>query len=133
MNADMQNSHSGRPVQLHTTKPVRVVLANGFLGAGKTSSLLALARELLNRGLRVGFVTNDQATELADTALVRLFQYPVEEVVGGCLCCRFDDLARSMKELLQLEPDLLLCESVGSCTDLAATVIASSCPPDGSS
>ena len=40
-----------------------VVLVGGFLGAGKTSLLLAAAQKLAARGQRVGLVTNDQGDQ----------------------------------------------------------------------
>jgi G3E family GTPase len=37
----------------------RLVLLSGFLGAGKTTTMLAAARLLRERGNRVAVVTND--------------------------------------------------------------------------
>src|SRR5262249_36099443 len=52
------------------------------------------------------------------------FPSPVEEVSGGCFCCKFDDLIGAMDRLMsEGHPDLLLGEPVGSCTDLSATVM----------
>jgi G3E family GTPase len=103
----------------------RLLVVGGFLGAGKTTALLALAQRFHAAGRRVALITNDQADNLVDTASLRVRGLRVEEVAGACFCCRFDDLARAA-ELLAAEarPDVLLAEPVGSCTDLAATVIA---------
>ncbi|MEI8376830.1 MAG: GTP-binding protein, partial [Planctomycetota bacterium] len=46
----------------------RLILVGGFLGAGKTTMLWEASRRLVERGLRVGLITNDQAPELVDTA-----------------------------------------------------------------
>jgi G3E family GTPase len=47
----------------------------------------------------------------------------VEEITGGCFCCRFDSLTEAAKRLTaRLTPDVFLAEPVGSCTDLKATV-----------
>ncbi|MCW8129424.1 MAG: cobalamin biosynthesis protein P47K [Planctomycetota bacterium] len=106
------------------TSPVRVILVGGFLGAGKTTLLRQAGRALAAQGKRVGIVTNDQAQNLVDTELLRREGFGVEEVAGGCFCCRFSDLLGSSKRLLEsYKPDVLLCEPVGSCTDLAATVL----------
>lgn len=112
------------PRALTLDKPVRLVLVGGFLGAGKTTALSSLAQHLIGRGRRVGFVTNDQAVNLVDTALVRQEKFPVAEVAGGCFCCRFTDLLDAAEEVLAQGPDVLLCEPVGSCTDMVATVLA---------
>ena len=46
---------------------IRFIMVGGFLGAGKTTTLARLARYYAARGLNVGVVTNDQATDLVDT------------------------------------------------------------------
>lgn len=101
----------------------RLVFVNGFLGAGKTTTIAALARRLAARGLAPAVVTNDQAAALVDTETIRLLGVPVSEVTAGCFCCRFSDLVVVLDELLAAAPDVILCEAVGSCTDIVATVI----------
>jgi Ni2+-binding GTPase involved in maturation of urease and hydrogenase len=100
-----------------------VVLVGGFLGAGKTTAIGALGAELSRRGLHVAVITNDQAPGLVDTAIGKRAGWPVAEVAGGCFCCRFDDMLDAVAEVLPSQPDVLLCEPVGSCTDMAATVL----------
>ncbi|MCC7352480.1 MAG: cobalamin biosynthesis protein P47K [Anaerolineae bacterium] len=101
-----------------------IALVGGFLGAGKTTFLLQVARRLSAQGRRVGIITNDQGEGLVDTALVRGEGLPAEEIAGGCFCCRFDDLINATQRLAQdFAPDFILAEPVGSCTDLAATVV----------
>jgi Ni2+-binding GTPase involved in maturation of urease and hydrogenase len=98
-------------------------MVGGFLGAGKTTALLRLAAHLTAAGRRVGLITNDQSSGLADTALVGSHGYPVEEVTGGCFCCRFNSLTTAAERLTgTATPDVFLAEPVGSCTDLRATV-----------
>lgn len=102
----------------------RLVLVGGFLGAGKTTLLLRAAQHLAAHGLRVGLVTNDQATDLVDTALAQAQERAVVEVAGGCFCCRFPDLIEALRQLQQtVAPEVILAEPVGSCTDLMATVL----------
>ena len=102
-----------------------LMVVGGFLGAGKTTVLVRLAQSWQDEGKRVGLITNDQAAGLVDTGAIRVQGFRVEEVAGACFCCKFDDLA-SAAETLRVEttPDVLLAEPVGSCTDLAATVVA---------
>lgn len=106
-----------------STTPARYVMIGGFLGAGKTTSILRCAEWLVARGLRVGLVTNDQGGALVDTALGQSRGLPVEEITGGCFCCRFTSLVEAAAALAEASaPDVLLAEPVGSCTDLVATV-----------
>jgi G3E family GTPase len=101
----------------------RYVMIGGFLGAGKTTSILRFAEWLAARGLKAGLVTNDQGGGLVDTALAQAHRMPVEEIVGGCFCCRFNSLVEAAESLVRhTAPDVLVAEPVGSCTDLVATV-----------
>jgi Ni2+-binding GTPase involved in maturation of urease and hydrogenase len=102
----------------------RLIFVGGFLGAGKTTLLLRAAGRLAEQGHRVGVVMNDQSSNLVDTALAGEQALPRVEVAGGCFCCRFPDLLASIRELqATAAPDIILAEPVGSCTDLAATVL----------
>lgn len=100
-----------------------VVLVGGFLGAGKTSLILAAARELERRGLRCSVILNDQGDELVDTRHAEGQGLLAREVTGGCFCCRLSALTSAIDELRAMSPDVIFAEPVGSCTDLAATVL----------
>jgi G3E family GTPase len=98
-------------------------MIGGFLGAGKTTALLAIAKKLRARGQRVGLITNDQSVGLVDTAMLASHGFDVEEITGGCFCCKFNSLVDASKKLsATTRPDVFLAEPVGSCTDLKATV-----------
>jgi G3E family GTPase len=108
-----------------TAKPkkARYIMIGGFLGAGKTTAILGLARHLKERGVQVGLITNDQSIGLVDTALLQSQGMPVEEITGGCFCCRFQSLMDAAGNLTQAAaPDVFIAEPVGSCTDLRAAV-----------
>jgi Ni2+-binding GTPase involved in maturation of urease and hydrogenase len=99
------------------------VMVGGFLGAGKTTAMLRLAEHFTGRGRRVGLITNDQSHGLVDTSIIAARGYPVEEITGGCFCCRFTSLTDAADRLTRdARPDVFLAEPVGSCTDLRATV-----------
>lgn len=96
----------------------------GFLGAGKTTALAQLARYYSEQGLKVGMVTNDQAKDLVDTENLIQEGHFVQEIAGGCFCCKFDALIEAVKKLQSDNmPDIIVAEPVGSCTDLVATVV----------
>lgn len=104
----------------------RFILLGGFLGAGKTTCLKRLVEWLEARKLKVGVVTNDQADRLVDTAVALdgAAADSVRQISGGCFCCKADDLVAKLHELqVAVQPDVLIAEPVGSCTDLMATVI----------
>ena len=109
---------------LHRMKRTRFVMLGGFLGAGKTTAIARLARHWISLGLKVGLVTNDQAYGLVDTESLRAQGFDVGEVTGACFCCKFNDLLATVERLAaDRHPDVIIAEPVGSCTDLAATVI----------
>lgn len=102
----------------------KIVLIGGFLGAGKTTLISELARRYQAAGKRVGIITNDQADDLVDTNNLRAQGFNVGEVAGACFCCSFDNLVETADRLVgDNQPDILLAEPVGSCTDLVATVV----------
>jgi hypothetical protein len=100
-----------------------VVFVGGFLGAGKTTLILAAARELKKRGMRCAAILNDQSDALVDTQLAELHSLPSGEVTAGCFCCRFSDLSAQLESMLQHRPEVIFAEPVGSCTDISATVL----------
>ena len=102
----------------------RFIMIGGFLGAGKTTTISRLAQHYQSQGKRVAIVTNDQATDLVDTNLLRSQGFNVGEVAGSCFCCNFNELTRTVERLGEnSRPDIVIAEPVGSCTDLVATVI----------
>ena len=102
----------------------RLILVGGFLGAGKTTLLQRAARVLTDQGLKVGLITNDQAPNLVDTTLLTRSGLQVREVNGSCFCCNFQGLLSAVTTLQKsAQADIILAEPVGSCTDLAATII----------
>src|ERR1019366_2429257 len=83
----------GPPVK-PPVKPI-VALIGGFLGAGKTTLILAAAELIQRRGANVAVVLNDQGDDLVDTLLVQ----------SHCV------------------PEVIFAEAVGSCTDIVATTL----------
>lgn len=106
-----------------TLPKAHYIMIGGFLGAGKTTALAQLGKFVRDRGLRVGLISNDQSSGLVDTTMLRSKGFDVEEIAGGCFCCRFNSLLDAANRLTKkTQPDVFLAEPVGSCTDLVATV-----------
>jgi G3E family GTPase len=106
------------------TKKPQVFFVGGFLGAGKTTAIQALAKLFTRQGLKAVAITNDQATGLVDTLFLADAGVASEEVAGSCFCCNFNGLAAAINHsIANAAPDIILAEPVGSCTDIVATVI----------
>ncbi len=103
---------------------VKMIIVGGFLGAGKTTLLAKAAERLTANGLKVGLITNDQAANLVDTEVLQQAGREVKEVSGACFCCAFNRLLYVCDQLVEsFNPDVIVGEPVGSCTDLSATVL----------
>ena len=99
------------------------IMVGGFLGAGKTTAIIQIAELFAKQNLTVGLITNDQSQGLVDTTMTSSTGFPVEEITGGCFCCKFDSLVSAADRLSRdKRPNVFLAEPVGSCTDLKATV-----------
>lgn len=111
--------------EIRKSKKVRLVLVGGFLGAGKTTLIVALGKRLITKGKKVALITNDQGEFLVDTAYAGAEGFSTSEVLNGCFCCRFPDFMKALSSLTNLENlDIIFAEPVGSCTDLLGTVVA---------
>ena len=102
---------------------MKLFLIGGFLGSGKTTAIQQAGTSLLNHGRKVAVITNDQGSDLVDTGYMESFGIATREVPNGCFCCNYEQLVRSVSSLVETEkPELIFAESVGSCTDLVATI-----------
>src|ERR1035437_1309558 len=103
---------------------MKLHIIGGFLGSGKTTAITNASKLLMHHGKKVAVITNDQGKYLVDTSFVDSNNIPAAEVTNGCFCCNFNSLSEQI-ELLKdkIHPDCIFAESVGSCTDLVATVL----------
>lgn len=98
---------------------ITLVPLSGFLGSGKTTTLISAAIAMQRTGRRVAVVTNDVGSSgLVDTDLTRAGLDEVVEVAGGCYCHRHDELAGQVVRLAESgRVDTVLVETAGSCAD----------------
>lgn len=103
---------------------ITLVPLSGFLGSGKTTTLISAAIAMQRTGRRVAVVTNDPGAGLVDTNLARGGLDEVAELAGGCLCRRLPDLAALLADAdAAKKADVVLVEASGSCADLRNTVV----------
>ncbi len=103
---------------------MKLHLVSGFLGSGKTTAISLGCNELMRNGFKVGVITNDQGINLVDSGFFRSLSIPNRQVINGCFCCNYDQLDQSLQSLIDSErPGIIFAESVGSCTDIVATVL----------
>ena len=99
----------------------KLMVIGGFLGAGKTTAMIEVAKTLKKIGNTVGLITNDQTDYLVDTQYVENHDLEVTELTGSCFCCNYPGFAERVDKMRQ--EDFILAEPVGSCTDLVSTIM----------
>src|SRR5262245_47205510 len=102
---------------------MNLYLVNGFLGSGKTTAIVHACKQLIAQEVKVAIITNDQGEQQVDTGYVQALALPYAEVANGCFCCRYNELEEKVVSLsTSFQPAIIFAESVGSCTDLIATI-----------
>jgi G3E family GTPase len=101
----------------------RFAVIGGYLGAGKTTLTVALAKRLKAIGKNVAIITNDQGHALVDTEYARGSGFDVREVMG-CFCSTFPEFVKSARSLVQVSrPDVILAEPIGTSTNILSSVV----------
>jgi Ni2+-binding GTPase involved in maturation of urease and hydrogenase len=103
---------------------MKIHVLSGFLGSGKTTAIEQASRRLLEKNIKTGVISNDQGIKLVDAVFFKNLNIPGRQVGNGCFCCNYDKLETEIRSLVETDhPGLIFAESVGSCTDIVATVI----------
>ena len=92
-----------------------VLIVAGFLGSGKTTFILSIARQLVGAGKRVAIIENEVGEIGIDGELIRRAGLTVRELFNGCICCQLSaDLVPTLETLaVEFEPDCMLIEPSG--------------------
>jgi G3E family GTPase len=87
----------------------------GFLGSGKTTVLVELARLMTRAGLRLVIVENEIGEVGVDGGYVREQGLVVQELFGGCICCTLQSrLVETLRDLeRRYDPDWAIVEPTG--------------------
>jgi G3E family GTPase len=95
-----------------------VLLFSGFLGSGKTTLIMALARELATHGCKTAFIVNEVGEIGVDQSVMRDGGLEVFEITSGCICCQTGiDLVKTMETLTrEHEPEVIIVEASGVAT-----------------
>src|SRR5688500_6762985 len=103
----------------------RLIVVGGFLGAGKTSAVSTLGEVLKQAGNRVGVITNDEGSELVDSAQLRAAGFDVEEVSGGPFIKQLPAFFQAAERLLERGASIVFAESCGASAGLRSSLIDS--------
>ncbi|MCC7463210.1 MAG: hypothetical protein IT480_12195 [Gammaproteobacteria bacterium] len=94
---------------------MRVLVLAGFLGSGKTTLALQVARAAQAAGRRVALIVNERGEAGVDNQLAARLGFDVRELLGGCICCSLvGELAPALEALAATtRPDLVIVEPSG--------------------
>jgi G3E family GTPase len=95
--------------------PMRLVQVAGWLGSGKTTLIIALAKGLSRKGIKVAVLVNEIGAIPVDGRVIQDYGLTVKDIGGGCICCQ---MAGSMMKTLKLlregpDPDIVILEPTG--------------------
>lgn len=92
-----------------------LLLFTGFLGSGKTTLIMALARETAAQGRKTAFIVNEVGEIGVDQKVMRDGDLEVFEITAGCICCQIGvDLVRTLRDLTEVhQPDVIVVEASG--------------------
>ena len=105
---------------------MKLIVVAGFLGSGKTTLILELARRLVTASHQVAIIENEIGDIGIDGARIADQGLLVKELFGGCVCCTLQvGLVDTLQELDRtFAPDYVILEPTGIArpSDLTATV-----------
>jgi G3E family GTPase len=94
----------------------RFAVVSGFLGAGKTTTMIALANELKSRGVRTAIIANDLgASNLVDAAYTAKAGVLSTAIADGCICYKTDALVDSIRRFTDIDGAQLVLSDIPGC------------------
>lgn len=95
---------------------VRLLFVTGFLGSGKTSLIIPLAKRLVQFKRRVAILVNEIGEIGIDNQLMHQLDLDVWELFNGCICCTLTaDLVSTLQKVdADYAPDLVIVEPSGA-------------------
>lgn len=99
----------------------KYMIVSGFLGAGKTTTMIAMARNINARLKEMGedghsaIIANDLgAKNLVDADFTRTADVDITEITGDCICYATEDLVTSIKRLADAGANIVMSDIPGA-------------------
>lgn len=95
---------------------MKLILIGGFLGSGKTTLIINLARQAAALGRSIAILVNEIGEVGIDDQLMRQLDLNTWELTNGCICCTLSaDLVTTLQTLdAEYQPDLVILEPSGA-------------------
>ncbi|MDY0387859.1 MAG: GTP-binding protein [Methanolobus sp.] len=94
---------------------MKIIIIGGFLGSGKTTTLMKLSKHLIENGHKVAIIVNEVGEVGVDGETMSVGGLVTREITSGCICCT---LLTSMEITLntlmeEYGPDVVIIEPTG--------------------
>ena len=106
---DTGQTKAVRRVAENAPERIRFMVVSGFLGAGKTTAMIAMGEYMDRNYGHVGLIASDLGANLVDTNLTQTSGCTVEEIASGCICYQMDNtIDKTLLSILDNGSGLLL-------------------------
>lgn len=95
--------------------PMRFMVVSGFLGAGKTTTMIALAEYLNEHFGETAIIANDLGANLVDTNLTQTSGCNVVEIASGCICYQMDNVVDQLRRLRDRDGAQFVMSDIPGC------------------
>ncbi|WNY25748.1 GTP-binding protein [Methanolapillus millepedarum] len=94
---------------------IRVLILSGFLGSGKTTTILKFVKMLNDADQKVAIIVNEIGEIGIDGGTLETSGIPIKQITNGCICCSLKmSLPATITEINNLfHPDVLIIEPTG--------------------
>ncbi len=91
------------------------IIIGGFLGSGKTTTVINMGKELAQRGHTVAIIVNEVGEVGIDGDLISKYGLDTKEITNGCICCTLKlNMKATITELYNsYMPDFIIVEPSG--------------------
>ena len=94
---------------------IRFMVVSGFLGAGKTTTMIALAEHLNKSYGETAIIANDLGANLVDTNLTQTSGCTVAEIASGCICYQMDNTVDQIRRLRDKDGAVFVMSDIPGC------------------
>jgi G3E family GTPase len=94
---------------------MKILVVGGFLGSGKTSTIIRLGKEFSDAGQKVAVIVNEIGEVGIDGDVISKYGLDMTELTSGCICCSLKVNMKTTLAILKKDysPDIILIEPTG--------------------